>query len=88
MKIFDCFQFFDEEMLLDLRLNMLNKYVDKFVIVEATYKHNGEPKELIFDINKFNVGKYDLIISNPPYIPIKDLKNLDRNIKNYEPLID
>ena len=42
---------------------------------------------MIFDINKFNVGKYDLIISNPPYIPIKDLKNLDRNIKNYEPLV-
>ena len=48
---------------------------------------SNRSKFMIFDINKFNVGKYDLIISNPPYIPIKDLKNLDRNIKNYEPLV-
>ena len=44
MKIYDCFQFFDEEMLLGLRLNMLDKYVDKFVISEAKNKHNGSPK--------------------------------------------
>ena len=50
MKIYDCFQFFDEEMLLDLRLNILDKYVDKFVITEATYTHNGKSKKLIFDI--------------------------------------
>ena len=61
MKIFDCFQFFDEEMLLDLRLNLLDKYVDKFVIVEATYKHNGESKELTFDINKFSKFKDKII---------------------------
>ena len=36
MKIFDCFMFYDEEMLLDVRLNVLDKYVDKFVIVEST----------------------------------------------------
>ena len=48
MKIYDCFQFFDEEMLLDLRLNIMNKYVDKFVITEATYMHNGKSKKLIF----------------------------------------
>ena len=34
--------FFDEEMLLDLRLNIMNKYVDKFVITEATYMHSGK----------------------------------------------
>ena len=69
MKIFDCFQFFDEEMLLDLRLNMLDKYVDKFVIVEATYKHNGEPKKLIFDIKKFAKfkDKIKYIIADNPY---------------------
>ena len=68
MKIFDCFQFFDEEMLLDLRLNMLNRYVDRFVIVEATYKHNGEPKKLIFDINKFSKfkDKITYIIADKP----------------------
>ena len=50
MKIYDCFQFFDEEMLLDLRLNIMNKYVDKFVITEATYMHNGKSKKLNFDL--------------------------------------
>ena len=45
MKIFDCFQFFDEEMLLDLRLNILDKYVDKFVITEANYMHSGKSKK-------------------------------------------
>ena len=49
MKIYDCFMFFDEEMLLDLRLNILDKYVDKFVITEATYMHNGMPKKLNFN---------------------------------------
>ena len=57
MKIYDCFMFFDEEMLLDLRLNILDKYVDKFVITEATYTHNGEPKKLNFNINKFSKFK-------------------------------
>ena len=41
----------------------------------------------VFDINKFNLGKYDLIVSNPPYIPAKDIKNLSKDIINYEPLI-
>ena len=51
MKIYDCFMFFDEEMLLDLRLNVLDKYVDKFVITESQYMHSGNPKKLVFDIN-------------------------------------
>ena len=41
----------------------------------------------VFDLNKYNVGKYDLIVSNPPYIPSKDIKNLSKDIINYEPLI-
>ena len=35
MKIFDCFLYWDEDLLLDLRLNILNDYVDYFVIVEG-----------------------------------------------------
>ena len=63
MKIYDCFMFFDEEMLLDLRLNVMNKYVDKFVITEATYMHSGKPKKLLFDINKFSKFKDKIIYS-------------------------
>ena len=69
MKIYDCFMFFDEEMLLDLRLNIMDKYVDKFVITEATYMHSGKPKKLIFDINKFQKFKDKIIyivVDKPP----------------------
>ena len=41
----------------------------------------------VVDLDKFNIGKYDLIISNPPYIPSKDIKNLSKDIINYEPLV-
>ena len=53
--------FFDEEMLLDLRLNIMDKYVDKFVITEASYMHSGTRKKLIFDINKFRKFKDKII---------------------------
>jgi len=39
------------------------------------------------DIRTYNIGKYDLIVSNPPYIPSKDIKNLSKDILNYEPRI-
>ena len=69
--------FFDEEMLLDLRLNVMNDYVDKFVITEASYMHNGKPKKLNFDINKFSKFKdkiiYIAIENQPPNLfEIKD----------------
>ena len=38
-------------------------------------------------IDKFYVGKYDLIISNPPYIKTGDIKNLDKDVSFYEPRI-
>ena len=57
MNIYDCFMYFDEDMLLDLRLNVLNDHVKKFIISEATYTHNGSPKKLNFDINKFKKFK-------------------------------
>ena len=40
----------------------------------------------VFDLKNYIVGKYDLIVSNPPYIPSKDIKNLSKDIINYEPL--
>ena len=61
MNIYDCFMYFDEDLLLDIRLNSLDKYVKKFVITEATYTHNGSKKELKFDINKFQKFKDKII---------------------------
>jgi len=53
MKIFDCFMYFDEEIVLDLRLNILDKYVDYFIIVESIYTHRGDKRNLKFDPKKF-----------------------------------
>jgi len=39
----------------------------------------------ICDLNKYKIGMYDLIVSNPPYIPSKDIKNLSKEVINYEP---
>ena len=57
MNIYDCFQYFDEDLLLDIRLNTLNQYVKKFIITEATYTHNGTKKKLNFDIENFKKFK-------------------------------
>ena len=61
MKIFDCFMYCDEKMLLDIRLNTLDKYVDKFVIVESNFYHNGKKKNLTFDINDYLSFKEKII---------------------------
>jgi len=57
MRIVDSFMFFDESMLLDLRLNILDKYVSKFIICESTFNHNGVKKKLNFDIKLFTKFK-------------------------------
>lgn len=58
MKIFDCFPFFDELLLLDMRLHYLTKVVEKFILVEGTYSHQGLKKKLFFDENKSEFRKY------------------------------
>ena len=61
MKIYDCFTYMNEDVVLDLRLNYLDNYVDKFVIVESLYFHSGKKKKLLFDINKFSKFKKKII---------------------------
>ncbi len=56
--IIDSFPFFNEIELLDLRLNYLDKQVDKFVLVEGTKSHQGKEKKLYFDKNKSLFKKY------------------------------
>jgi len=80
--------FFDEEMLLGLRLKTLNKYVDKFIIVESKYTHSGDKKKLIFDINKYSEfkNKINYIVIEDPPEDIEDINNDDdenqKNIKH------
>ena len=68
--IYDCFSYWDEDLLLDLRLNILNKFVDYFVIVEGNKTWQNNPKKLIFNINKFPKFKNKII-----YVPVEDLPN-------------
>ena len=58
MKTYDCFNFFNELDLLDIRLNYLDKYVDKFVIVESTVTFSGNEKRLYFEENKHLFDKF------------------------------
>ena len=46
MKIIDCTTYYAEDLMLDVRLNILNEYVDKFIIVESKFSHRGKPKKL------------------------------------------
>jgi len=60
MRVFDCFMYYNEDVILDLRLNYLDPFVDFFVIVESKFNHKGEKKELNFDINKFKRFKHKI----------------------------
>ena len=53
--------FFDEELILDIRLNILDEFVDYFVIVESRYNHKGEKRDLKFDIKKYERFKKKII---------------------------
>ena len=77
MKIFDCFSYWDEDLLVDLRLNILNQYVDFFVIVEGNKTWQNNPKELRFNIENFEKFKDKII-----YVPVNDMprwrKSMDK----------
>ena len=78
MKIFDCTTYFNENLMLEVRFNILNKYIDKFVIVEAKYSHSGEKKKLNFNINTFAELKKKIIyltIDNEPENIVYQKKN-------------
>mgnify|MGYP001350580787 CR=1 FL=1 len=67
MAIFDCFQYFNEDHIAELRFNILDQYVNKFVVVESTVNHQGKSKNLHFDIKKYKKFKDKII-----YIVVED----------------
>ncbi len=94
MNIYDCFMYFDEDLILDLRLNMLDEYVKKFVITESTYLHSGKEKKLNFDPKNFikfrDKIEYIVVDSLPDGIQevdkndtvdVKNKKILDNSVK-------
>ena len=61
--------FYDEDLVIELRLNILNEYVHKFVIVESKFTHSGKKRELLFDINKYSKFKEKInyiVLENEP----------------------
>ena len=48
MKIYDCTTFYSEHMMLDVRFNILDEFVHKFVVVESLYSHSGKKKKIKF----------------------------------------
>ena len=80
MKIFDCFMYFDEEVILETRLNILDPYVDYFVIVESKFNHKGERRTL-----KFQKENYQKFKSKIKYVIIDVLPpNLEKIQENDE----
>ena len=81
MKIYDCFMYFDEDLLTDVRLNVLNKYITKFIIVEAKYTHNGDKKKLNFNINKFKEFKKKIELIKVDEVPpnLKKINGYDND---------
>ena len=81
MKIFDCFMYFDEETVLELRLNILDKYVDYFIIVESSFTHKGEKRDLKFNHQKFTKFKDKIIYitydEEPPEIAKNQVSDKD-----------
>ena len=80
MKIFDCFMYFDEEILLDLRMNILDKYVDYFVVVESTFTHKGDERKLHFNHKRFKKFENKIIYLVYDEKP-KDIKEILKNDK-------
>jgi len=69
MKIIDCTTYYSEDLMLDVRFNILNEYVDKFIITESKFSHSGKEKPLNFNINNFPKFKDKiqyLVIENEP----------------------
>ena len=81
MAIYDCFSYFNEDTILDIRLNTLNEHVDRFVIVEATRDHAGRNKKLNFNINNYKKFKKKII-----YIIVEDIPRIVKFFKkNWHP---
>ena len=87
MNIFDCTTFYNEKLMMDIRFNILNEYVKKFVVIESEFSHSGKRKKLNFDINdypKFKDKIEYIVIDKEPEDLIQ--KEDSSNIPNYKRL--
>ena len=77
MKVFDCTAYFDEELMMDIRFNILNNHVSKFIVVESRYSHSGKKKKLNFNLKRFSEFKHKIL-----YLVIEDEPKNLLEIKN------
>jgi beta-1,4-mannosyl-glycoprotein beta-1,4-N-acetylglucosaminyltransferase len=80
----------DEDMMLDIRLNVLDKYVSNFIICEASFNHNGSPKKLNFNINNFSKFKNKIIYLSIEKQPddLRIINNEDDDNKKNSKILD
>ena len=102
MKIFDCTTYYSEDLMLEVRFNILNEHVHKFIIVESKYSHSGKKKELNFNIDNYKKFKDKivyLVIENEPEnimdvsdpkssIYIKRMNSLKRIEQSYDYMLN
>ena len=73
-KLVDCVTFFDQNFIFELRYNIINKYIDFFVICESKYDHRGKPKKLNFKFkDNYDENKIKYIVLEEPFPNDKDL---------------
>ena len=87
MKIIDSTTYFEEDLMMDLRFNVLDKYVDEFIVCEAAFSHSGKEKNINFD--KKNFPKFEkkinhIIIENEPddIINNKNLNSAEQRLNS------
>lgn len=84
MKIYDCFTYFNEIELLELRLNLLHDVVDYFVVVEANKTHKNNQKDFNFEKNTALLQDY---LAKIIYIKVEDMPDCPSNeweLENYQ----
>ena len=84
MKIYDCTTFYSEKMMLDLRFNILNENVHKFIVVESSFSHSGKKKKFNFEINDYPKFKDKIIYLKINEEPINIFKDSDGLISPYK----
>ncbi len=87
MRIIDTTTFFEEHLMMDIRFNILDPFVDKFIVCESTYTHSGEKKKINFNVNdypKFKSKIIHLILEKEPdnLIKKKDLNGQEKRLNS------
>ena len=87
MKIIDTTTYFEEKLMMEVRFNILDPYVDHFVVCESLFSHSGKKKKINFnknDYQKFSKKIEHIIVENEPddIIKNKSLNNVDLRLNS------